>query len=115
MSTVIIIIAFISFFGLLISASYKMENYMDYLRLLNPEKFKGINSFKDAQLKLSNEDSTIAYAIFAPVFKRRNKIKEGEDQQVSLAAKRVVHSIYSFWIFAITFVFSFICLTCFKF
>ena len=105
------IIAFISFFGLIISGALKMEYYMDYMRIIDPEKMKGIETFKQVQLKLSEIDPTLSGAIFLPVFRRRNTEKEKQDENARAIAKKVINSIIIFWIFALFIILSFIGLT----
>lgn len=98
------IILVILFFIILILLFSKVENHFSYYKILDPEKFKDVNSLFEAQKKLIFYNPRFYDLLYIPLFTNRNKKIENNNPHLKKIGEKIKLQCYLIWLFILIFI-----------
>lgn len=91
LSLALIILVFILFINL----AFKVEDHLKYVKILEPDRFKQIETFAKDSGKL---DFTMGFILMMPIFPNRDLSAEKEDQNLKRLGLKVYLRCKQIWI-----------------
>ena len=104
MDDLLLLINIVVFFSFGIVYFSKIENHFDYLKNINPNKYKDATSLMDATRRSIHIDIDELFILALPIFINRHKEIENKNIRLQALSKKIIKECYLIWSFVTFFI-----------